>query len=191
MRRVETDTAYIYVVGEKEEPDGPVKIGFTNRRLTKSGRANLGAGNWRTLGLVASIQVPRAEVKWREWLTHQNLRTIRGCHVRGEWFQVRDVQTQFGEWKSFLDRAYRGDLPGCEPWRLGVDECHLASMSRLTTGMPRQFNATCSCGKTVTGEKGKALESVQELFATEHLNLSKSDCRVKDLRKRPPMGTQK
>ncbi len=188
---METDTAYVYVVGEKEEPDGPVKIGFTNRPLTTSGRANLGAGNPRTLEVVDSIPVPRAEVKWREWLTHQHLRTIRDCHVRGEWFRVRDVQTQVGGWESFLDRAYDGNLPGCKPWRLGGDECHLTSMSRLTTGMPRQFDATCSCGKTVTGEKGKALESVQELFATEHLNLSKSDCRVKELRKRPPMVTQK
>lgn len=179
--------SHLYVVGEVEESRGPVKIGLTTGPMSKGGRPNLGAGNWRTLCVLHGLQVPPAELRWREWLTHAHLQVWR---VRGEWFDVRAVADEVGGWTEFLDLAYTGNLAGCSAWRLGNDEHHLASMARLTVGMPRQFSATCSCRVTVTGPLSKALESVQVQFAIEHLRLAITDPAVRALRKRKaPTGS--
>lgn len=177
--------SHLYVMGEVEEPTGPVKIGLTTGRLTKTGRANMGTGNWRTLEVLGSVHVHPAELRWREWLTHRNLRSR---HVHGEWFDVRDLQDQVRGWRRFLDLAYLGDLPGCVPWKLGGDGCRLESMARLTEGMPRQFSATCSCGKTVTGAKGEALETVLVDFAVGHLKMALDDPEVVALKRRKLSG---
>jgi len=39
--------AHIYVVGEREEPSGFVKIGMTYTTTAKGGQAGLSSGNWR------------------------------------------------------------------------------------------------------------------------------------------------
>jgi len=160
-----------------------VKIGLTTGRLSKTGRANLGTGNWRTLTVLYGQQVPAEELRWREWLIHAHLRR---WHVRGEWFDIRAIAAEVGGWRTFLDLAFSGDLPGCSSWRLGDDDHRLVSMTRLTVGMPRQFAATCSCGATTTGSLGKALESVQVQFAVDHLGLPGTDPVVQALRQRRP-----
>ena len=142
--------AHIYVVGEVEEPGGPVKIGVTTVRESSSGRAGLSSGNWRQLEVLYREPVPVRGLRWREWLIHRHLDR---WHVRGEWFRVRHLQRRLGGWPQLLDAAYAGTVPGCTRWILGNREHHLVEMRRLTVGEPRQFVAVCSCGKrTAWGE---------------------------------------
>ena len=40
---------HLYVVGEPEEPDGPVKIGLNTGSVSRTGRGGINIGNWRKL----------------------------------------------------------------------------------------------------------------------------------------------
>jgi hypothetical protein len=156
---------HLYVLGEVEVPDGPVKIGMTVVRQSKTGRASMSSGNWRELTVLHRHSVRFADLRWTEWLLHQRLRP---WHRRGEWFDVRAL-VQDDDWRGFIDRVLDGTFPGIRMWRLGDDDHHLVRMRRLNETMPRQFDAHCCCGAVVKGELGRTLQSVQAAFAVEHL----------------------
>jgi hypothetical protein len=171
---------HLYVVGEREEPDGPVKIGLSAGGASGSGRRGINVGNWRTLYVEHRKALPFEDLRWTEWLVHKHLDRWRR---RGEWFDVRSVAAPCG-WDDFLTLAAAGDLPGCTPWRLGGDEHHLVRMRRLTRRAPRQFDAACSCGTVITATPGLTLPKVQVLFALDHLGLAVTDPSVLALTRR-------
>jgi hypothetical protein len=172
---------HLYVIGEREEPAGPVKIGITRGRASRTGRANLNAGNWRTLEVLWRHPVPQPELRWKEWMIHRHLQP---WHVRGEWFDIRHLLDAPDGWGQFLDQAYDGSVEGCAAWSLDRDGHRLVLMRRITIGMPRQFEAICGCGEVTVGEPSEALETVQVLFATTHLGYPARDPVVRQLRSR-------
>ena len=171
---------HLYVVGEREEPDGPVKIGLNSGGASRSGRAGLSIGNWRQLDVLHRKPMAFEDLRWTEWIIHKHLTRWR---VRGEWFDVRPVARPYG-WEEFLSRSETGDIPGCTPWQLGSDDHHLVRMRRLTKKEPRQFDAVCVCGVVIKGDPGLGLRSVQERFALEHLRLAPTDAAVVELARR-------
>jgi hypothetical protein len=171
---------HLYVVGERDVPDGPVKIGLNSAGASRTGRAGLSTGNWRKLEVLHREHMPFEDLRWTEWIIHEHLTP---WHVHGEWFNVRSVARQY-TWAEFLSRAATGDLPGCKPWRLGTDDHHLVRMHRRTKKPPRQFDAVCVCGVVVVGDPGMGLRSVQERFALEHLRLDPTDAAVAELTRR-------
>jgi hypothetical protein len=174
---------HLYVVGELEEPDGPVKIGLNSGGASRSGRAGLSIGNWRQLVVLYRKPMAFEDLRWTEWIIHKHLTPWR---LRGEWFDVRSVARPFG-WEEFLSRSATGDIPGGMPWRLGSDDHHLVRMRRLTKKEPRQFDAVCVCGVVIKGDPGVGLRSAQERFALEHLHLAPTDAAVVELS--PPAVT--
>ena len=136
---------HLYVVGEREEPDGPVKIGISKSGASRTGRGGINVGNWRALYLEHSQPMAFEDLRWTEWIIHKHLTPWR---VRGEWFKVRPVARPYG-WSEFLSRSAKGDIPGCTPWRLGSDDHHLVRVRRLTKKPPRRFDAACACGVVV------------------------------------------
>ena len=170
----------LYVVGEREQPDGPVKIGISKSSTSRTGRGGINVGNWRELEVVHRKPMAFEDLRWREWIIHKHLTPWR---VRGEWFDVRPVARPYG-WSEFLSRSAKGDIPGCKPWQLGRDDHHLESMRRLTKKPPRHFVAACACGEVVEGDPGMVLPSVQVKFALEHLGLAPTDPEVMELTRR-------
>ncbi len=170
----------LYMVGEREEPDGPVKIGISQSSASRTGRGGMNVGNWRVLEVVHSEPTAFEDLRWTEWIIHKHL---TGWRVRGEWFDVRIVAGPYG-WKEFLSRSAAGDVPDRTPWQLGSDDHHLVRMRRLTPKPPRQFNAECTCGKVVVGDPGMVLPRVQVRFALEHLRLAPTDAAVMELTRR-------
>jgi hypothetical protein len=171
---------HLYVVGEREEPDGPVKIGISKSSASQTGRGGINVGNWRVLEVVHSEPMAFEDLRWTEWIIHKRLRPWR---VRGEWFDVRTVAGPYG-WSEFLSRSAKGDIPGCNPWQLGGDDHHLVRMRRVTKKPPRQFDAECACGVVVVGDLGMVLPRVQLRFALEHLGLAPTDAAVMELTRR-------
>jgi hypothetical protein len=173
---------HLYVVGERGEPSGPVKIGLNSGGASRTGRAGLSTGNWRKLEVLHRKHMDFAVLRWTEWIIHKHLTPWR---VHGEWFNVRHLASRYGwKWDEFLSRAETGDIPECEPWRLGTDDHHLVRMHRLTKKEPRQFDAVCVCGVVIKGDPGLGLRSVQERFALEHLRLDPTDAAVAELTRR-------
>lgn len=170
--------SYIYVVGEVEEPTGPVKIGMHAGQ--QKNRSGLSAGNWRQLQTICRQDIPHSELRWREWLIH---RRLQAHHVRGEWFDVRNLVVD-GDWHGFLDDVFYGRLETLHRWRLGSDGHHLAQIVRIGGASDRrQFDAICSCGVLIEGLPGQALVTVQVRFAVEHLGLLTSDPEIRELRR--------
>ena len=173
---------HLYVVGERDDPDGPVKIGLNSRGASRTGRAGLSTGNPRELEVLHRKPMAFEDLRWTEWIIHKHLTRWR---MRGEWFEVRPVKRRYGwEWEEFLSRSKTGDIPGCTLWRLGGDDHHLVRMRRLTKKAPRQFDAVCVCGVVIKGDPGLGLPSVQERFALEHLRLAPTDAAVVELTRR-------
>jgi hypothetical protein len=168
---------HLYVVGEREEPNGPVKIGLNSGGMSRSGRGGLNVGNWRTLYVEYRWFMAFEDLRWTEWIIHKHL-TWKRRH--GEWYDVRTVKGT-DEWPEFLSKAAAGDIPDCTPWRLGSDDHHVVRMRRLTRKPPRQFDAECACGVVVVGDPGMVLPRVQVRFALEHLGLARDDAEVVDL----------
>jgi hypothetical protein len=135
---------HLYVVGELDDPDGPVKIGLNSRGASRTDRAGLSTGNPRELEVLYRKPMPFEDLRWTEWIIHKHLTPWR-WRRRGEWFDVRAVARPYG-WEEFLARSETGDIPGCTPWKLGSDDHHLVRMRRLTKKAPRQFDAVCVCG---------------------------------------------
>ena len=171
---------HLYVVGELEEPDGPVKIGLNSGGVSRTGRAGLSTGNPRQLDVLHRRPMAFEDLRWTEWIIHKHLTPWR---LRGEWFDVRPVARPYG-WEEFLSRSETGDIPGCTPWRLGSEDHHLVRMRRLTKKEPRQFDAVCVCGVVVVGDPGLGLPKVQQRFALEHLHLAPTDAAVVELTRR-------
>ena len=171
---------HLYVLGEREEPDGPVKIGLTSGGASRTGRSGLSTGNPRQLEVLYRKPMAFEDLRWTEWIIHKHLTPWR---LRGEWFDVRPVARPYG-WEEFLSRSETGDIPGCTPWQLGSDDHHLVRMRRLTRNAPRQFDAVCVCGVVIKGDAGLGLPSVQERFALEHLRLAPTDAAVVELTRR-------
>ncbi|MGO9891439.1 MAG: hypothetical protein ACLP0L_26545 [Solirubrobacteraceae bacterium] len=175
---------HLYVLGELEVPDGPVKIGLNSGGASRTGRAGLSTGNPRQLEVLHRKFMAFEDLRWTEWIIHKHLTRWR---LRGEWFDVRAVKRRYGwewEWEEFLSRSETGDIPGCKPWRLDSDDHHLVRMRRLTKKEPRQFDAVCVCGVVIKGDPGLGLPSVQERFALEHLRLAPTDAAVVALTRR-------
>jgi hypothetical protein len=178
--RVDGVGPHLYVVGEREEPGGPVKIGLTTGGASRSGRGGINVGNWRELCVEHRWFMAFEDLRWTEWLIHEHLTRWRR---RGEWFDVRPVARPYG-WAEFLSRSATGDIPGCTPWQLGSDDHHLVRMRRLTKKPPRQFDAACACGVVVVGDPGMVMTRVQARFALEHLGLAPTDAAVMELTRR-------
>jgi hypothetical protein len=173
---------HLYVLAERDDPDGPVKIGLNSGSGSRTGRAGLSTGNPRELKVLHRKAMAFEDLRWTEWIIHKRLTPWRR---RGEWFDVRPVMRQYGwEWEEFLARAETGDIPGCMPWKLGSEDHHLVRMRRLTKKAPRQFDAVCVCGVVIKGDPGLGLRSVQERFALEHLHLAPTDAAVVELARR-------
>jgi hypothetical protein len=173
---------HLYVVGERDVPDGPVKIGLNSRGASRTGRAGLSTGNWRKLEVLHRQPIPFEDLRWTEWIIHKHLTP---WHVHGEWFKVRPVAHRYGwDWEEFLTRAAKREIPDGKPWQLGTDDHHLVRMRRLTKKKPRQFDAVCFCGVVVVGEPSQGLSSVQKRFALEHASLAPSDPAVLELTRR-------
>jgi hypothetical protein len=171
---------HLYVVGEREVPDGPVKIGLNSGGVSRTGRAGLSTGNPRQLDVLYRKPVAFEDLRWTEWIIHKHLTRWQR---RGEWFDVRPVARPYG-WEEFLSRSKTGDIPGCTSWQLGSDDHHLVRMRRLTKKEPRQFDAVCVCGVVIKGDPGLGLRSVQERFAVEHLGFGPTDAAVLELTRR-------
>jgi hypothetical protein len=167
---------YVYVVGEVEEPRGPVKIGTTSTGST-GGPAGLSRGNWRRLELLHSWALPEDVARWTEFVIHRNLRTH---HRRGEWFDVRRLAKREGGWQPFLEAAAKGRLKDSEPWRLARGG-HGASTVRRLSIHPRRFEVACKCGETIDGGEGRALATVLAAFAIEHVGLDPKSDLVRDI----------
>lgn len=168
----------IYVVGEVEEPDGPVKIGVTTKTGSKAGRAGLSGGNWRQLELLSRWDLPDEIARWTEFVIHRNL---RAHHRRGEWFDVRHLAEQLGGWQAFLEAAAAGRIAGAEPWRLARGRHAVSSVRRLSI-RPRHFEVQCECGATVDGGERRSLDTVLTAFAVDHLGLDARSDLVRDIK---------
>jgi hypothetical protein len=168
----------LYVIGE-DAAKGPVKIGMTFDTGGKVGRGGLNVGNWRQLVLLERLDVDTATIRWREWLTHHRL---RHRHVRGEWFDVRELAG--ADWKRFLDEVWRGTSDGLHDIQLGFADHEIVGVSQPTAPF-RHFLIECSCGEIVDGEPANALPSALTTYAVGHLKLSRQHPLVEELRVEP------
>jgi hypothetical protein len=168
---------HLYVVGEIDDPTGAVKIGITRGRLSLTGRGGLNAGNWRVLTTLGHKPIAPAETRWTEWLIHQRLRPF---HRRGEWFDVRDLVVE-DDWARFLDEAISGSLRGLFDVPLGVAGHRLRSVSDVSIGPGRHFEAICECGERIDGTPGRALPTVVRSFVSGHGGISPDDPRLPQL----------
>jgi hypothetical protein len=175
--------SHLYVVGEKGEHDcgmRPVKIGIHDGPASGSGAPGISRGNWRELEVLHRMVVPLEDLRWNEWLIH---RRLWNRHVRGEWFDVRDLVRR-DDWGAFLEGVLAGSVPGIDPWRLGSDGHELERVRRITSRKERRrFAAVCTCGATVSGPEGSALSTAQIRFAIDHLGLSPKHPDVLSLKK--------
>lgn len=171
---------HLYVVGEDGDDEGPVKIGLTAGHISRSGRPNLQAGNWRQLVVLHREPIAYEDLRWTEWLIHQNLRPRR---VLGEWFKIRDLVPARGGWASLLERAQLGRIRGCARWSLERNGHRLERVTRLTVGEPRQFAAHCSCGHVLVGDLKRSMSTVLAQLAVEHLGYGRRDPVVIELRR--------
>ncbi len=64
---------HLYVVGEREGPDGPVKIGISKSSASRTGRSGINVGNWRELEVVHSEPMAFEDLRWTEWIIHKHL----------------------------------------------------------------------------------------------------------------------
>lgn len=159
---------YVYVVGEREEPAGPVKIGMTYVAGSKAGRAGLSEGNWRTLYAEHTAVVPWPELRWFEWRVHQ---ALMPWHKRGEWFDVRHLKDEFGGWDGLLAAAIEGRVSGAGSCVVEAGDHRLLVMSRHWPARPIQFTARCSCGEEIVGAAGQAFITVVRQFENAHLGV--------------------
>jgi hypothetical protein len=169
----------IYVVGEVEEPDGPVKIGVTAKGGSRTGRSGLSGGNWRQLEVLHRWDLPLEIARWTEFIVHRNLRP---CHRRGEWFDTRPLARQLQGWQPLLERASKGQVPGLPAWRLTNGGHSAIGVRRLTVGEPRHFEVTCDCGVAFDGGEGRSLDTVLTVFAVGHLELDPRSELVRDIK---------
>jgi hypothetical protein len=179
-KRVASRSPHVYVVGEEEEPRGPVKIGLTAGPYSSTGRGGMSEGNWRTLVVLHREPVPYEELRWREWLIHQHLRP---WHRKGEWFDARKLMKPYTGWGDFLAAAFAGTVAGSSRLQLGDDEHHPVCLRRLTRDkLSIQFDATCSCGVVTVGLPRQGFITVLRKYGSEHLGYARSDPRLKALR---------
>ncbi len=140
--------AHIYVVGEREEPSGFVKIGMSYTTTAKGGRAGLSTGNWRELVVEHVHEMPAESVRWWEFVIHEHLAPWR---IRGEWFDVRPLLADGLTWSELLDAAMRQQIPeGCSV-ELGAGGHRLEVIKVLRWRPPREAVAHCSCGFQLRG----------------------------------------
>jgi hypothetical protein len=171
--------SHLYVLGEVEEPAGPVKIGMHESSRRGTGAAEMSRGNWRTLTVLHRKPVDLRVLRWSEWLIH---RRLWSRHRRGEWFAVRDLVID-DDWERFLTDVLDNRIDELADWRLHVAAHELVRVERVgKRGDRRQFSAVCSCGFVSHGQPGMAFSNVQVKFARDHLNLSATDSAVRQLR---------
>jgi hypothetical protein len=156
--------AHIYVLGELEEPDGYVKVGLHYGKAMKSGRAGLSTGNWRTLVVLHHHPLPAETARWTEYLIHRHLHR---WHIRGEWFDLRPLLAQIGDWATLLDRAAMQGIPGGTRFTLGTPEHSLDRVRMLRWQPPKELIAECSCGSSVHAI-GTTLPGIVRRFRDEH-----------------------
>jgi len=125
---------------------------------------------------LSKIEVDSDKVRWREWLTY---RRLRNRHVRGEWFDVRDLAD--GSWCSFLDAVWSGTLDDAYDFELAVGGYGVV-MVRQPETPARHFKIECSCGKLIDGGPKVALPTVLKNYATAHLRLDALDPLVAEWR---------
>jgi hypothetical protein len=175
MPRLEKIGPHIYVLGEVEEPAGPVKIGMHDGSSSASGAPGLSRGNWRELTVLHRMPLELQDLRWSEWLIH---RRLWSRHVRGEWFEIRDL-VPAGDWQRFLQDVLEARFEVPDTWQLGVPGHELVRMKRVgARGDRRQFEAICSCGFIGRGEPGTGLSTVLISFACNHLSLDPMDPQV-------------
>lgn len=171
---------HIYVLGELEEPNGPVKIGMHDGSASSTGAPGMSRGNWRTLVVLHRMPVPFEDLRWHEWLIH---RRLWSRHVRGEWFRAREFVTD-DDWQRFLSGVVEGLMDGLDEWQLGSEGHVLLRVKRAgDRKSPRQFDVHCSCGYTLRSEPGTALSTAQRAFALQHLALPPANPDVLNLRR--------
>jgi hypothetical protein len=156
---------HIYIVGEVEEPMGPVKIGMVYANGSASGRSGLNAGNWRQLEVLHRQPLPKEVVRWHEYVIHRHLKPFE---IRGEWFDVRGLRRRGESWAAFLDRAFRQEVRGGDAVDLGSDEHRLDAIRVLAHRAPRRFVADCSCGFRLRASQ-TTLPAVYRRFWIEHV----------------------
>lgn len=152
--------AWIYVVGEHEDR-GPVKIGMTQRELTRTGRASLSSGNHRRLLLLDALEVPLRDLRWTEWRIH---RALAPWHKTGEWFAVRPLLDEWVRWRRLLRAARADRIEDGGPVDLGRRGHRLLRVERVGDGHPLQFRALCSCGAVLGDGKPQAFLPVVRAF---------------------------
>jgi hypothetical protein len=164
-------SSHVYVVGEKVEHGcglRPVKIGMHDGPASGAGAPGISRGNWRELEVLHRMHVPFPDLRWTEWLIH---RRLWSRHVRGEWFDVRNL-VKGDDWGAFLQAVLTNSIPGLDEWRLGNDGHELERVRRITSrNEPRQFAAICRCGEMVSGPMPSAFSTAQIRFAIDHLGL--------------------
>ncbi len=167
---------HIYVLGEDEEANGPIKIGMRAGTASENGAPGMTRGNWRTLVVLHRMPLEQqVDLRWSEWLIH---RRLWKHHIKGEWFNVREL-VPAGDWQRFLEDVLDGRIAGLDEWRLHVPGHELVRMKRVGTKSDRrQFEAICSCGFIWRGEPGTALSNVQIAFACNHLGFAPTDPEV-------------
>jgi hypothetical protein len=103
---------HLYVVGEREEPDGPVKIGLNSGGASRTGRAGLSIGNWRHLGVLHRKAIALEDLRWTEWIIHKHLTGGNGA-VSGStcvpWLVHTDGKSSCPGWKR---ETFRDARPG-------------------------------------------------------------------------------
>lgn len=138
--------AHTYVVGEREEPDGYVKIGMSYTTSDRGGRAGLSTGNWRELVVEHVHSMPVGVVRWWEFMIHQHLAPWR---IRGEWFDARPLLTSGWSWADLLKAAMRQEISGGCEIELGRSEHRLKVIEVVRWRPPREAVAHCSCGHQI------------------------------------------
>ena len=156
---------HIYIVGEVEEPTGPVKIGMVYAKGSASGRSGLNVGNWRQLEVLHRQPLATEVVRWHEYVIHRHLNPFE---IRGEWFDVRGLRRRGESWAAFLDRAFRQEVRGGDAVDLGSGEHRLEVIRVLAHRAPRRFVADCSCGFRLR-DSATTLPTVYQRFLNEHV----------------------
>lgn len=160
------DHGHLYVLGELEEPAGPVKIGLHYGKPSTIGRSGLSSGNWRRLQVLHHHQVPADTLRWTEYIIHQHLRPFR---KRGEWFDVRQLAGHPADWQRFLDDAFAQRIPGGERVVFGTPTHRLKVIRLIRWSPPKELVAECSCGCRLTAT-GTTLPALLREFEKAHAN---------------------
>ena len=133
---LQDDLLHLYVFGEVGH-DTAVKIGIARR--TGGRLAALNAGNPRRLEFLYESFVPTPA----GWSTNSTRFSSHGaCATNGEWFNVRPLLGDGGDWGGLIDRALHGDIPGAAPSPVPapVGEHGLLHVE----GLPRALTACCT-----------------------------------------------